>query len=219
MDNETIRILIADDHSFVRKGLRTLISCEPGMVLVGEATNGCEAVGLAGTFKPDVILMDLLMPCKNGIEAIREIKGNGSSARILVLTSFADDDKVVPAIKAGASGYLLKDTLHDELLAAIRTIFHGKPSLHPVIAEKLMHEYAAQSDETPFQEALTEREIHVLKMVAKGLENQEIAKMLGVSVRTISTHISNILDKLNLANRTQAALYALRQGLVNLNRS
>jgi NarL family two-component system response regulator LiaR len=216
MNNDLIRIQIADDHAVVRKGLRTLISAEPGMKLVGEACDGCEVIALAQKLEPDVILMDLVMPRKNGIEAIHEIKSGSSQARILVLTSFMDDDKVFPAIKAGASGYLLKDSLPEELLQSIRDINQGKPSLHPAIAEKLMKEFTQRAETPASPQVLTEREIEVLRMVAQGLDNQQIANRLVVSVRTVSTHISNILDKLHLANRTQAALFALREGLANL---
>jgi two-component system, NarL family, response regulator LiaR len=212
----TIRILIADDHPIVRKGLRMVLSNEPDLEVIGEAVNGMEAVEQARALKPDVILMDLQMPRKNGIEAIQEIKKNDPAVHILVLTSFADDDKVFPAIKSGASGYLLKDTLPGELLKAIRDISLGLPSLHPVIAEKLMKELVFPEAAPVAGEKLTSRELEVLKFIAQGSINQEIAERLGVSERTVSTHISNILNKLHLANRTQAALYAVREGLAGL---
>lgn len=211
-----IRILIADDHAVVREGLRALIDTEPGMELVGEAADGVEAVQKSAAVDPDVILLDLVMPRKGGLEAIREIKEDNPRARILVLTSFAEDEKVFPAIKAGAQGYLLKDSSPRELLQAIRDIHHGQPSMHPTIARKLMREIQRGSELPLVEEPLTEREVEVLSLVAQGFTNQEIADRLFVSERTVRTHVSNILSKLHLANRTQAALYALRKGLASL---
>jgi len=213
---ETIHILIADDHAIVREGLRALIDTEPGMELVGEAADGVEAVLRARSLQPDVILLDLVMPRKDGIEAIGEIKQENPEARILVLTSFAEDDKVFPAIKAGALGYLLKDSSPQELLQAIREVYRGESSLHPAIARKLIRELNRPSDLPATEEPLTEREVEVLILVARGLSNQEIAERLVVSERTVRTHVSNILGKLHLANRTQAALYAVREGLAGL---
>jgi NarL family two-component system response regulator LiaR len=212
---ETIRILIADDHAIVREGLRWLIDTEPGIELVGEAADGVEAVLKARSLQPDVILLDLVMPRKDGIEAIAEIKRENPEARILVLTSFAEDDKVFPAIQAGALGYLLKDSSPQELLKAIREVYQGESSLHPTIARKLIGELNRPSDLPATEEPLTEREVEVLSLVARGLSNQEIAERLVVSERTVRSHVSNILGKLHLANRTQAALYAVREGLAN----
>ena len=214
--SEKIRILAADDHAVVREGLRALLETEPGMVLVGEASDGVEAVRKAGALDPDVILLDLVMPRKGGIEAIGEIKEATPSARILVLTSFAEDEKVFPAIKAGAHGYLLKDASPHELLQAIRDVHRGEPSMHPTIARKLMLELQRSPELPPTEEPLTEREAEVLGLVAQGLTNQEIADELFVSERTVRTHVSNILGKLHLANRTQAALYALKKGFASL---
>jgi two-component system, NarL family, response regulator LiaR len=216
---KTIKVLIADDHPIVRKGLRMVISNEPDMEVVGEAVNGVEAVHLARALKPEVVLMDIKMPQMGGIEATQEIKATDPEIHILVLTSFADDDTVFPAIKSGASGYLLKDSLPTELLTAIRDIHEGQPSLHPIIAEKLMRELLHPRPTEPAKDTLTGREQEVLRMIAQGYNNHEIAEILFVSERTISTHISNILNKLHLANRTQAALFAVKTGLVNLGSS
>jgi NarL family two-component system response regulator LiaR len=209
--------LIADDHAVVRRGLQTLISSEPNMEIVGEAVDGVDAVQKALELEPDVILLDMVMPRQNGLEAIVQIKQARPHARILILTSFAEDDKVFPSIKAGALGYLLKDSSPEQLLQAILDVYRGEPSLHPSIALKLMRELNQPPDLPPTEEPLTEREVEVLKLVARGLTNQEIASTLVISERTVGNHIGNILSKLHLANRTQAALYALRQGLASLN--
>jgi NarL family two-component system response regulator LiaR len=214
---ETIRVLIADDHVVVREGVRSLINSEPGMEVVGEATDGIEAVLKARALHPDVILLDLVMPRQDGLAAIEEIKRENPEVRILVLTSFAEDDKVFPAIKTGALGYLLKDSSPQELLQAIRDIYRGQSSLHPTIARKLIRELSQPSELPPTEEPLSEREVDILQLVAKGLSNQEIGDKLVISERTVRTHVSNILNKLHLANRTQATLYALRVGLASLN--
>lgn len=209
-----IRVLIADDHPVVRRGLGSLINIKADMELVGEAADGVEAVEKARLLQPDVILLDLLMPRQGGLEAIKEIKQENAEARILVLTSFADDDKVFSAIKAGALGYLLKDSPPETLLQAIRDVYRGESSLHPTIARKLIRELnQPPADLPPTEEPLTRREIEVLRLVARGLSNQEIAEKLVVSEGTVRIHVSNILSKLHLANRTQAALYALQEGL------
>lgn len=214
--SETIRILIADDHAIVREGLRSLIGVQPDMEIVGEAADGVEAVLKYRSLQPDVILLDLVMPRQGGIQAIGEIARENPDARILVLTSFAEDDRVFSAIKAGALGYLLKDSLPEELLRVIREVSRGELSLHPTIARKLMRELKRPPDLPPVENPLTEREVEVLQLIAKGLTNQEIAERLTISERTVRTHVSNILGKLHLANRTQAALYALREGLASL---
>jgi NarL family two-component system response regulator LiaR len=213
---ERIRILIADDHAVVRHGLRALIATEPDLELAGEAADGVEAVQLAAALHPDVILLDMAMPRKTGLEAIYDIKRDDPQARILVLTSFAEDDQIFPAIKAGATGYLLKDASPRELLQAIRDVERGDVSLHPTIARKLVSELKRPPDLPPAGEPLTEREVQVLALVARGLSNQEIADQLVIGERTVRTHVSNILRKLHLANRTQAALYAQREGLAHL---
>lgn len=217
MTNEkSIRILIADDHPIVRRGLSSLLEIKSGMELVGEAVDGVEAVEMAVSLKPDVILMDMVMPRKSGLEAIYDIKQENPDARILVITSFAEDDKVFPAIKAGALGYLLKDSGPEALLQAIRDVYQGKSSLHPTIARKLIRELNQPSNLPPTDEPLTSRELEVLRYVARGLSNQEISDKLVISEGTVRIHVSNILSKLHLANRTQAALYALQEGLANL---
>ena len=213
---ETIRILIAEDHTVVRGGLVALLEDVDGIEVAAEAADGVEAVLKTRSVKPDVILMDLMMPRMTGIEAIEEIKRENPSARILVLTSYSDDDKVFAAIKAGALGYLLKETSTQDLLHAIRDVYQGESSLHPAIARKLIRELNRPSTLPPSAEPLTEREAEVLVLVARGLANQDIANQLVISERTVRTHVSNILSKLHLANRTQAALYALKEGLTSL---
>ena len=212
-----IRILIADDYPLVRDSLRALIETEPGMEVVGEAADGIEAVFKTRSLHPDVILLDVVMPRQDGIEAIGQIKRENPEARILVLTSFAEDDKVFPAIKTGAQGYLLKDSSPQQLLEAIRDVYRGQSSLHPTIARRLINELQRPPDLPPTKEPLSEREMEILRLVARGLTNQEIAEELVISERTVRTHVSHILEKLHLANRTQAALYAHREGLASPN--
>ncbi len=214
--NEPIRVLIVDDHAIVRKGIRAVLAEAGDLAVVGEARDGEEAVAQAEALRPDVVLMDLLMPRLDGIEATRRIKERRPGGRVLVLTSAASDDKVFPAIKAGASGYLLKDSSPEALVEAIRQVHRGEASLHPIIARKLLRELTQPSDRPPTPDPLTEREMQVLRLLAQGLEDGEIATRLGVGTVTVRTHISNILAKLHLANRIQAALYALREGLVSL---
>jgi NarL family two-component system response regulator LiaR len=214
--DEVIRVLIVDDHIVVREGLRAFISTQTGIEIIGEAENGEKAVLLTRQLKPDVILMDLVMAGIGGIEATQRIMKENPDARILVLTSFADDDKVFPAIKAGALGYLLKDSTPQQLLQAIHDVYQGVSSLHPLVANKLIRELNRPPDLPPTREPLTAREMMVLELVAQGLSNLDIAEKLTLSEWTVRTHISNILAKLHLANRTQAALYALREGLTTL---
>ncbi|MDX1377794.1 MAG: response regulator transcription factor [Anaerolineales bacterium] len=215
--SEVIRVYIAEDHQIVRRGIRQLLSTEAGIEVIGEASNGKEAVAAMDELKPDIVLMDLVMPVMDGIEAIRQIKAGHPSIQILVLTSFATDDKVFPAIKAGALGYLIKDTSPEELINAIQQVHKGEPTLHSSIAQKLLKEISHSPDDAPvYPDPLTDREVEVLKLIARGLSNQEIAETLVVSVATVYTHVSRVLDKLHLASRTQAALYALREGLASL---
>lgn len=215
---KTTRVLIADDHAVVRQGLRFMIDYEPGMEVVGEAANGLQAVEQARALQPDLILMDLVMPRMGGLEAIAEIKRERPEARILVLTSFAEDEQVFPAIKAGALGYLLKDSSPEELLQAIEAVSQGGTSLHPTIARMLVKEIGQPPGLPPTEDPLTPREMDTLRLVAQGLTNQEIADRLVISQRTVRNYVSNILSKLHLANRVQVALYALREGIVDQDR-
>lgn len=215
---QQIRVLIADDHPVVREGLRGLISFKPGFEVVGEAEDGFEAILLAKTLQPDVILMDLEMPRQSGLEAIKAIRADNPQARILILTSFTEDTKIFASLEAGALGYLLKDSSPQELLRAIRDVYQGELSLHPTVARKMLQQHPP-ADSAPANNSLTERELEVLKRVAQGLDNKEIAARLVISEPTVRTHITNILTKLNLASRTQAVLYALRQGIASLDES
>ena len=211
-----IRVLVVDDHLVVRKGIRALLATELDIEVVGEARDGVEAVSEADRLHPDVILMDLVMPQMDGIAAIEQILSSQQAARILVLTSFDADDKVFPAIRAGALGYTLKDFGPAELVRAIQRVYRGESSLHPTIARRVLQELAHPPQRPPTSEPLTEREVAVLRLVAHGESNQEIATTLGISEGTVRVHMSNILSKLHLASRTQAALYALREGLASL---
>ena len=209
-----IRVLIVEDHPIMRQGLGVVLDTYEDLVLVGEAENGEQAVQLAQELKPDVIIMDIQMPVKDGLTAIQEIAGLGLETRILVLTSYPDDDKVFQAIKAGAMGYFLKETRSDDLAEAIRLVQRGEVALTPAIARKLMQEIKEPTESMTPEEALTPRELEILRFLARGLSNQEIAGELEISITTVATHVRNILGKLHLANRTQAALYAVEQGII-----
>jgi len=211
-----IRVLIADDHAILRKGIRALLGTEPDIEVVGETADGLETVVQAKTLHPDVILMDLVMPKMDGIDATRQITAEQPDVRILVLTSFAADDKVFPAIKAGALGYILKDSGPAELVQAIHQVHQGQPSLEPSIALKLLQELSHPPSRPPTPDPLSEREMEVLRLLAQGKSNREIADQLVITELTVRTHVSNILGKLHLASRTQAALYALKEGLASL---
>ena len=215
-DSSPIRVLVADDHAIVRSGIRAVLEIVPDIEVVGEARDGREAISRVVALQPDVILMDLVMPEMDGIEAIRQIQDHQPDARILVLTTFSGEDKILPAIKAGALGYHLKDSRPDELAQAIRQVYRGESSLHPVIARKVLEELARPSERPPTPEPLTHRELEVLRLVAQGLENREIAEELVITEATVRTHVSNVMAKLHVANRTQAALYALREGIASL---
>ncbi len=214
--HEPIRVLVADDHTIVRKGICALLATEPGIEVVGEAQDGQDVIDQAQRVRPDVILMDLVMPGMDGLEATRRLTCCQPDARILVLTSFAGDDKIFPAIRAGALGYLLKDSGPDELVQAIQQVYRGESSLHPSVARRLLQQLSQPPAEPSDTDELTERELQVLQLVAQGQSNREISSLLTISEATVRTHMSNILSKLNLCSRTQAALYALREGLVSL---
>ncbi len=212
-----IKLLIVDDHAVVRQGLRGFLELMDDFEIVGEGSNGAEAVSLAAELKPDVILLDLMMPEMDGIEATRRIRLADPSARILILSSFSNDDNVLPAIRAGAMGYVLKDIDPDELADALRGTYRGKSQLHPDIALKLIAHFQQDGPEEKKVDdqlsQLTEREVDVLKLIAQGMSNREIAAALTISHMTVKTHVSNLLGKLQLADRTQAAIFAIRMGL------
>ncbi|MGE5377842.1 MAG: response regulator [Bacteroidota bacterium] len=212
----TIRVLIADDHTIVRRGIKALLAQTDDVQVVGEAVNGLEAVRLSKQLNPDIILMDLLMPVMDGIEATWQVTASQPHIRVLVLTSFVHDDKVFSAIKAGAMGYLLKESEPSHLIRSIYQIHQGQPSLDPRIARKIMQEIQVQPGIKLTIDPLTARELDVLQLLAKGLSNKEIAGKLGVAEVTVRTHISHLLGKLHLANKIQAALYALRTGISSL---
>ncbi|MEX1018386.1 MAG: response regulator transcription factor [Litorilinea sp.] len=210
--------MIADDHAIVRKGIRALLAESGGFEVVAEVADGAEAVLRAAETQPDVILMDLLMPGMDGIEATRQITTRHPQMRVLVLTSFVADNKLFPAIKAGALGYLLKGSSPEELIRGIHQVHRGEPALHPTIARKLLQEVANPAiEQHPPPETLTARELAVLQLIAQGLGNQEIANHIAVSESTVRAHVSRILGKLHLNSRTQAALYAVREGLTDDN--
>ncbi len=210
----TIRILIADDHSVVRQGLRMFLALDPDLEVVGEAADGAEALRLARRLQPDVVLMDLLMPVMDGIAATAAIRRETHEIEVLALTSVLEDAAVTGAVRAGAIGYLLKDTQADELCRAIKAAAAGQVQLSPQAAARLMREVRAP--ESP--ESLTEREIEVLRLLARGKANKEIGAALYIGEKTVKTHVSNILSKLGVQSRTQAALYAVQLGLVSLER-
>ena len=207
-----IKVLLVDDHAVVRQGLRMFLSLDPDLQIIGEATNGLEAVEMSKQLKPDIILMDLLMPVMDGLTAIQRIKKAQPEVEIIALTSVIEDDRVFSAIHAGAMGYLLKDTQANELVQRIKGAHRGEVQLSPDAAKRLIRE--VRSPESP--EKLTDRETEVLKLIAKGLSNKDIATRLVVSEKTVKTHVSNLLTKLSLPSRTQAALYALKEGLATL---
>jgi two-component system, NarL family, response regulator LiaR len=208
-----IRILVVDDESVVREGVVAILSLQPDVEVVGAAPDGIQAVQMAKKSKPDVVLLDLVMPNQDGLETIPILKQILPESRILVLTSFAESEKVYQAIKSGALGYLLKDATHTQLMQAIRDVANGQASIPAGIALKVIHEINHPSQILYTVDPLTPRELETLRLIARGLSNQEIATALFVHERTIAKYVSSILEKLQLANRTQAALYAIREGL------
>jgi len=212
--SDNISVIIVEDHAIVRQGLRTYLELQPDIEVVGEASNGVEAIALTRETLPDIVLMDLVMPQADGVEATRAITGLSPSTRVIVLTSFSEDEKVFASIKAGAQGYLMKDVLPSELVRAIRTVHRGDAQLDPEIARKLMQEFTNPQPTTPKHD-LTERELEVLRLIAQGKSNKDISDDLVLSEKTVKTHVSNILQKLHLSDRTQAAVYALRQKIVD----
>ncbi len=212
-----IRLLIVDDHRIVREGIQALLEDVDDITVVGTAADGCVGVTLAEQLQPDIVLMDLVLPCMDGVEATRVLTSRFPKMRILVLTSFITQDKVFPAIKAGASGYLLKDTGSAELIEGIRRVQRGESSLDPKIASMVLAEISHPTNNdrlTP--DPLTEREVEVLRLVAQGLSNKEIADRLAIAPETARTHVNRILSKLHVASRVHATLYALRTGLADL---
>jgi two-component system, NarL family, response regulator LiaR len=201
-----IRVLIADDHAVVRQGLRTFLDLQEDVEVVGEAAASEQALAAAAELEPDVVVIDLVMPNVDGIEVIRRLKERASATRAIVLSSFIEDDKLFPAVRAGAAGYLLKDVQPQELVAAIRTVHAGGSLLHPAVAARLMKEIAS--------DPLTPREREVLALIGRGMPNKLIARELDVAEKTVKAHVSSILAKLGVADRTQAALFAVREGLV-----
>jgi len=216
MSKKLIKLLVVDDQNIVRKGIRALLEQVDDIDVIGEASNGEEAVDQAKRLHPDVILMDLMMPKMDGITAIQEIQAGQSSARIIALTSFVTEDKVFPAIKAGAMGYLLKDSEPEDLITAIRKVNRGEPSLHPIVAKMVLEELGQPVKQPLTPEPLTQREVDIIRLVAQGLSNRQIADQLVIGEATVRTHVGNVLNKLHLANRVQATLYALREGLTSL---
>jgi len=222
-ENDLIRVLIVDDHQVVRRGLRTFLDLNDDIEVIGEAQDGLEGVELAAELSPDVVLMDLVMPRLDGIEATRRIKERSAAVGVIALTSFAGDDQVLPALEAGASSYLLKDVSPDELVEAIRALHRGEPRLHPDALRKVMAAaMGPQASEDPARPPaasppgdLTERELEVVALVAQGLGNREIANTFVISEKTVKTHIGHILAKLGLKDRTQLAIYALKHGLAD----
>jgi two-component system, NarL family, response regulator LiaR len=211
---DPIRVLLVDDHAVVREGLRTFLELQEGMEVVGEAEDGEQALTEAERLRPDVILMDLVMPVLDGVGAMRELRQKLPSCRVIVLTSFAEDDRLLPAIQAGAAGYLLKDVQPKELARAVRAAHAGEALLDPSIAARLVEAIAQPAGEEPRDE-LTPREREVLELIGRGLSNKRIALELGVSEKTVKTHVGHLLHKLGVADRTQAALHAVRSGLLS----
>jgi NarL family two-component system response regulator LiaR len=208
-----IRVLVVEDQSIVREGMVAILSLQTDIEVVGEAADGIEAVQVARKTKPDVILLDMVMPRQDGLTTIPKLREITPNAKILVLSSFAESNRVYQAVKTGALGYMLKDTPRVQLVQAIRDVARGQASIHPSIAMKVIHDFDDSSGSCDSIEHLTHREMETLRLIARGLSNQEIANTLVVHERTIAKYVSSILNKLHLANRTQVALYAIREGL------
>ncbi|RMA95721.1 response regulator [Priestia megaterium] len=209
-----IKILIADDHHVVRKGLVFFLQTQPDLEIIGEASNGEEALKLAISLEPHIVLMDLSMPILDGIEATKELKKQAPHIQVMILTSFSDQDHVIPALEAGASGYQLKESDPDELVAAIRKLMNGENQLHPKVTTHLLTRLTKSNEKkVNFIDHLTKREKDVLKEIAKGKSNKEIGASLHITEKTVKTHVSNILSKLGVQDRTQAALYAVQHGI------
>ena len=213
-----VRVLLVDDHAVVRQGLRTFLDLQDDIVVVGEAKDGVEALRILQECDPDVVLLDLLMPRMDGIETVRRMKAARPQTQIIILTSFGDDQKVFAAIRSGATGFLLKDVSPHDLALAIHAAQRGEASLAPGIATKLMQGIAIGASPANEEQSLTEREYAVLALIAQGRSNKQISEELSISEKTVKTHVSNILTKLHLEDRTQAAIYALREGLVPFSR-
>jgi NarL family two-component system response regulator LiaR len=214
---DKIKVLIVDDHQIVRQGLRTFLELQEDMIVVGEAGDGLTAIEMIRQLAPDVVLMDLVMPRLDGIAATRQVTALDIPAKVIALTSFAENDQVFPAIQAGASSYLLKDVSPDDLVEAIRAVHRGEARMHPDIIRKLMQKVARETrpDRENLAGELTDRELEVTRLVAQGRSNHEIAQALVISEKTVKTHVSNILSKLHLQDRTQLAIYAIKNGLVD----
>jgi NarL family two-component system response regulator LiaR len=210
-----ISILIVDDHEVVRNGIRAYLETLPKFNVVGEAASGEEAIKMAGELIPDVVLMDLVMPGMDGIETTREVKKISPRTQIVVLTSYHEDEQIFPALKAGAIYYVLKDMKMDKLAEAIQSAIHGEVTLHPLVATRVLRNLRGESQDESFYAELTNRELEVLKFIANGLSNSQIAEQLVISANTVKGHVSNILSKLHLADRTQVAVYAWQKGIVH----
>jgi two-component system, NarL family, response regulator LiaR len=211
---EAIRVLVADDHAVVREGLRTFLELQEGLEVAGEAADGEEAIREAERLRPDVVLMDLVMPRLDGVGAMRELRRRLPGVRVIVLTSYAEDDRLLPAVQAGAAGYLLKTAQPQELARAVRAAHAGGALLDPGVAARLVEALADVPAEGPVPDRLTPREREVLQLLARGLPNKRIARELGVAEKTVKTHVGHVLAKLGVTDRTQAALHAVRHGLV-----
>jgi len=210
-----IGVLVVDDHAVVRQGLRTFLELQDDIEVVGEAADGEQALSAVADLAPDVVLVDLVMPTLDGVSAIERLRELAPATRVIVLTSFLDEDKVLPAVRAGAAGYLLKDVQPAELVRAIRMADRGEALLHPAVAARVLRELAGDGVRAARHDLLTARELEVLALLARGLANKAIAFELGCAEKTVKTHVGNILGKLGLSDRTQAALYAVREGLVD----